>query len=116
MKEKINLVSYTDEDYEFVYEVRKNAQKKYIEECWGIWIEEDQRTYFEKFIGAVRNNAYIIMNGNATIGFYNGEVLKNGNYEVRNICIDLMSTEDDVCDNLKVLYQLSIKYQLCNHK
>ena len=87
MKETINLVPYTDDDYEFVYEVKKNAYKKYVEECWGAWIEEDQRTYFEKFIGAVRNNTYIIMNGNTKIGFYNGEVLENGNYEVGNICI-----------------------------
>lgn len=87
MKKIINLVPYTDEDYEFVYEVKKNAYKKYVEECWGDWIEDDQRTYFEKFINAVKNNAYIIMNGNTKIGFYNGEVLENGNYEVGNICI-----------------------------
>ena len=87
MKDIINLVPYTDEDYEFVYQVKKNAYKKYVEECWGTWNEEDQRTYFEKFITTVRNNAYIIMNGNTKIGFYNGEVLENGNYEVGNICI-----------------------------
>jgi len=86
-KEVISLISYTDDDYEFVYEVKKNAYKKYVEECWGSWIEEDQRKYFEKFIMTVRNNAYIIMNGNTRIGFYNDEVLANGNYEVGNICI-----------------------------
>jgi dipeptidase E len=87
MKDIINLVPYTDEDYEFVYEVKKNAYKKYVKDCWGTWIEEDQRTYFEKFINMVKNNAYIILNGNTKIGFYNGEVLENGNYEIGNICI-----------------------------
>ena len=87
MIETINLVPYTDKDYEFVYEVKKNAYKKYVEECWGIWDEETQRTYFEKFIEAVKDNAFIIMNGNSKIGFYNGEILENGNYEVGNICI-----------------------------
>ena len=86
-KETISLIPYTDDNYEFVYEVKKNAYKKYVEECWGSWIEEDQREYFKKFITAVRNNAYIIMNGKTRIGFYNGEVLTNGNYEVGNICI-----------------------------
>lgn len=86
-KETISLIPYTDNDYEFVYEVKKNAYKKYVEECWGSWIEEDQRNYFEKFITGVKNNAYIIMNGKVRIGFYNGEVLENGNYEVGNICI-----------------------------
>ena len=87
MEEMIKLVPYTDEDYEFVYEVKKNAYKKYVEECWGKWIEEDQRKYFENFISTVKNNAYIIMNGNIQIGFYNGEILENGNYEIGNICI-----------------------------
>ena len=85
--DEIVLVPYVDEDYEFVYEVKKNAYKKYVEECWGEWIEEDQRTYFEKFIRDVRNNAFIIMNGTEKIGFYNGEVTKSGNYEIGNICI-----------------------------
>jgi len=87
IQSKIKLVPYTDDDYEFVYEVKKNAYKKYVEECWGSWVEEDQRTYFDKFITAVKNNAYIIMDGNNKIGFYNGETLENGNYEVGNICI-----------------------------
>ncbi len=87
MNNDIQLIPYTDEDYEFVYEVKKNAYKKYVEECWGSWIEEDQRSYFEKFITTVKNNAYIIVDGNKKIGFYNGEILDNGNYEVGNICI-----------------------------
>ena len=87
MNKNVKIVPYTDDDYEFVYEVKKNAYKKYVEECWGAWIEDDQKTYFEKFINVVRNNAYIIMSGNTRIGFYNGKILENGNYEVGNICI-----------------------------
>lgn len=86
-KDTIKLVPYTDVDYDFVYEVKKNAYKKYVEECWGAWVEEDQRVYFKKFIDTVKDNAYIIMNGYTRIGFYNGEVLESGNYEVGNICI-----------------------------
>lgn len=87
MNEIIKLVPYTDADYEFVYEVKKNAYKKYVEECWGAWIEEDQRKYFENFITAIKDNAFIIVYGDKKIGFYNGELLENGNYEVGNICI-----------------------------
>ena len=85
--EKVILKPYADEDYDFVYEVKKNAYKKYVEEYWGAWVEEDQRKYFEKFINTVKKNAFIIMDGDNRIGFYNGEVLENGNYEVGNICI-----------------------------
>ncbi len=87
MNNDIQLIPYTDNDYEFVYEVKKNAYKKYVEECWGSWIEEEQRKYFENFITTVKDNAYIIVDGNKKIGFYNGEILDNGNYEVGNICI-----------------------------
>ncbi len=87
MENDIKLVPYTEDDYEFVYDVKKNAYKKYVEECWGSWIEEDQRKHFEKFISTVKDNTYIIMDGDKKIGFYNGEILENGNYEVGNICI-----------------------------
>ena len=87
MIDTIKLVPYTDEDYDFVYEVKKNAYKKYVEECWGPWNDEVQRELFQKFITAVKDNAYIIMDEDKKIGFYNGEVLENGNYEVGNICI-----------------------------
>lgn len=87
MKNKIELVPYTDNDYEFIYDVKKNAYKKYVEECWGSWNEKEQRNHFEQFIKSVKYTTFIIMNNDEKIGFYNGEVLKNGNYEIGNICI-----------------------------
>ena len=90
--EKNSIISYamrqyTDYDYNFVYEVKKNAYKKYVELCWGEWNEQDQQKYFDNFINQVKDNAYIIQLENEDIGFYNGEVLESGNYEVGNICI-----------------------------
>lgn len=87
MVEHITLRKYTNNDYKFVYKVKKSAYKKYVEECWGPWIEENQQKYFENFINQVKENAYIIQYDNKDIGFYNGEVLENGNYEIGNICI-----------------------------
>ena len=83
----IKLIPYTDLDYEFVYEVKKTVYQKYVEECFGKWNEEDQREYFKKFINTVKDNAFIIMHGDEKIGFYNGEILPNGNYEIGNICL-----------------------------
>ena len=85
--EKIKLVPYTLEDYEFVYNVKKDAYKEYVEECWGPWNDDIQKELFKKFIETVKNNAYIIMYENKKIGFYNGEIIENGNYEIGNICI-----------------------------
>lgn len=53
----------------------------------GAWNEEVQRGLFTKFINVVKDNAFIIECGGQDIGFYNGEVLENGNYDVGNICI-----------------------------
>lgn len=83
----IQLIPYTDEYYNFVYEVKKNAYKKYVEECWGKWDEEAQREYFKKFIEVYGNSAYIIRVNEQDVGFYNDEELDDGSYEVGNICI-----------------------------
>lgn len=32
--DNIKLEKYNDSYYEFVYNVKKNAYKKYVEECW----------------------------------------------------------------------------------
>ena len=81
MEKEIKLVPYTDEDYEFVYKVKKNAYKKYVEECWGEWNEETQRQLFKRFIEKVKNNTFIIVCKDKKIGFYNGEFIDNGHYE-----------------------------------
>ena len=85
--QNVKLIPYSDEDYGFVYEVKKNAYKKYVEQNWGSWNEEAQRKYFDNFIKNVRNDAFIIIYEENKIGFYNGELLSNGNYEIGNICI-----------------------------
>ena len=85
MKE-LELVLYIDNDYEFVYKVKKEAYKKYVEECWGKWDDIVQREYFEKFINTYRNSIYIINLDNQNIGFYN-DYEDNNCYEIGNICI-----------------------------
>ena len=42
----------------------------------GAWVEEDQRKYFEKFITTIKDNAFIIMDRDKKIGFYNGKFQK----------------------------------------
>ena len=85
--EKVVLEPYTEEYYEFVYEIKKNAYIKYVEECWGKWDEEAQREYYKKFIATYKDNAYIIKLDGRAIGFYNDETLEDGSYEIGNICI-----------------------------
>lgn len=89
----INIIwdLYIDNEYhdykEFIYQLKKDAYKKYVEECWGAWVEDDQRKYFENFINQVKDDAWIIQLNGIDIGFYNGMELEDGSYEIGNICI-----------------------------
>ncbi len=82
-----NLIPYTDDNFEFVYNTKKNAYKKYVEMYFGKWDEEIQKKLFNKFINKVKNDAYIIQLNGKNIGFYNGETLEDESYEIGNICI-----------------------------
>lgn len=84
----LRLKKYTDDYYEFVYETKKNAYKKYVCECWGDWIEVDQRNHFVRFINVCRENTYIVEYDGKDIGFYNYLILEDGTYEIGNICIN----------------------------
>lgn len=114
--DRLILRRYKESDIDMMYEIisderlshyvsfpdlSKEAELAYLKDCiseadtsknekwasWGAWIEEGQWKYYDNFIDKVRNNTYIIMAGDRQIGFYNGEILANGNYEVGNICI-----------------------------
>lgn len=80
------LIPITQNDYDFIYKLKKNAYIKYVEEIWG-WDEDKQKEYFKNFIETYKNNTYLIKLNDEVIGFYNDEFLENGDYEIGNICI-----------------------------
>ena len=86
-----NMRPYIDNEYhdfkEFIYQTKKDAYKKYVEENWGTWNEEDQRNHFERFINTVGKDTWIIQMNGKNIGFYNGLELEDGSYELGNLCI-----------------------------
>lgn len=81
------LRQYQNTDYEFVYEAKKNAYKKYVEQCWGNWNDAEQRDRFKEFINKSSDRIYIIMIKNKRIGFYQGQILNDKTYYIENICI-----------------------------
>lgn len=81
------LRKYENTDYEFVYEVKKNAYKKYVEQCWGKWNEIDQRNRFNESMEKTFDRIYIIMFNGERIGFYQGQVVNERTYYIENICI-----------------------------
>lgn len=82
-----NLRTINDDDYWFIYDLKKSAYKKYVEVNFGAWDEDVQKEYFKKFYETYKENTYIIQVDGKDIGFYNDCFLENGNYEVGNICI-----------------------------
>ena len=76
-----------------IYQVKKDAYKKYVEECFGEWNENIQRELYEKFINNVKDDTYIIQLNGVDIGFYNGEVLEDGSYEVSEVVNPLYNPE-----------------------
>ena len=80
------LIPITQKDYDFIYELKKKAYIKYVEEIWG-WDEDKQKEYFKNFIDTYKKNIYLIKLNDEVIGFYNDEFLENGDYEIGNICI-----------------------------
>lgn len=83
-----NMRPYIDNEYkEFIYQTKKQAYKKYVEENWGEWNEQIQRKLFNEFINNIASSAWIIQLNGKGIGFYNGQKLEDGSYEIGNICI-----------------------------
>lgn len=84
---RYTLRKYSSDDYEFVYQTKKTVYKKYVEENYGQWDEVSQREYFEKFISKSQDGIEIIVLDGKEVGFYQGENLPDGGYEIVNICI-----------------------------
>ena len=78
---------YMPKDYEFVYQTKKNVYMKYVEINWGSWNELDQREMFDNFINSYGKDIQIIIVKNQMVGFFHGNDLPDGNYELGNICI-----------------------------
>lgn len=87
MDNKYKLIPATSEDYDFIYEVKKNASIKYVEANFGAWDENLQKEFLKKFIETYKEKLQIITLNDNKIGFYHGETLESGGFEIVNICI-----------------------------
>jgi len=84
--QKYNFRSINENDYEFIYQVKKEAYQKYVEQYFGSWVEEQQRAYFKTFMETCKEGTFVITLDGHNIGFYNGIVTDDA-YEIGNICI-----------------------------
>ena len=83
----INYRKYTDDDYEFVYNLKKDAYKEYVIKYYGEYDEEDQKSRFDERINNIKDNVFIIYyNEKIKLGFYTLS-LYDDYVELENICI-----------------------------
>ncbi len=79
---------YTNDDYWFVYNVKKTVYFKYVEMNWGAWDEEEQIKLFKDFMDAhIAEMKIIELLDGTKIGFFHGKDIDENNYVQRNICI-----------------------------
>lgn len=83
---KYSLRTITEQDYDFIYQVKKDAYQKYVEINFGEWKDELQREFFKAFMEKFKEGARIIIFQGIDIGFFN-ECETDYIYEIGNICI-----------------------------
>ena len=81
------LRPYTKADYEFVYQVKKDAYKAYVAKFWGAWDEEKQRAFFVDFMEKIQHSLSIIECAGKPVGIYHGDMIDQNTYEIGNIII-----------------------------
>ena len=84
---KYTLRKYHDSDKMFVYDVKKEVYKAYVEKYWGAWNEADQLKRFGEFILDSKDDIKIILIEEKRIGFVQSKKLDDENFEIENICI-----------------------------
>ena len=84
---KYNLRPCTQNDFEFVYQAKKQAYKHYVEKLWGAWDEGKQRSFFADFLKKVQDALFIIEFEGAPVGFYHGNMVDQHTYEIGNIIV-----------------------------
>lgn len=80
------LRTITEQDYDFIYQIKKDAYQKYVEMNFGEWNDELQKEFFKAFMGKFKEGARIITFQGKDIGFYNDCEIEC-TYEIGNICI-----------------------------
>lgn len=74
-------------DYDFVYKVKKDAYKKYVENYFGVWDENLQQKFFKDYIDKQNKSIKIIVVNGIDVGFFDAFVTNQNDFEIANICL-----------------------------
>lgn len=86
----LELKSYKNgkqNEIQFIYNLKKEVYKSYVEKYFKEWNEENQRKLFNKFMKENSKNIQLIYLKDELVGFYNGKDKEDNTFEIGNICI-----------------------------
>ena len=72
--EKCNLKSYEEEDFEYLYNLKKECFKWYVEKIYCPWDDEFQRKFLQDFFEEYKDVAKVITLGDEKIGLFTSYV------------------------------------------
>lgn len=79
---------YKEKEFEYLYQMKKDCFKWYVEEIYGPWKDEFQMELFKKFIKENQENIKIIKHEKRTIGLFTNYVNKNNESVIDLFYID----------------------------
>ena len=82
-----SLREYCVEDYEFVYDAKKQGYKEYVELFYGKWDDVGQHEMFENYLSARQKFIKIIEVNGEKAGFIDVSETNDGELEIGNICL-----------------------------
>lgn len=62
-----SLKMATQEDYDFIYNLKKTTMKDYVIKTWGSWDEDLQRNFFSRELKAIEYQIIVVKNENIGI-------------------------------------------------
>ena len=83
---KYTFRNYNDNDYNLIYDLKKQAFQGYVNHFWGLWDDEKQHEFFDNYIKAQRDRIKIIVLDGKDIGYFDDKLCGN-EYEIVNIII-----------------------------
>lgn len=74
---KYTFRNYNDNDYNLIYDLKKQAFQGYVNHFWGLWDDEKQHEFFDNYIKAQRDRIKIVVLDGKDVGYFDDKLCGN---------------------------------------